>query len=121
MPDYTEYIHSLDEDAASLMMGYRLRVQEHAGPVTEGTSNGMPALRPRDRPLMSIVATTAGYSFSAFSSEVVASAQPLLEGCDSTADEVTFTAEKQLPVAAFDQMMNERKAGIDAALGPVRS
>ena len=93
---YAEYIHSLDEDAASLVMGYRLRAQEQVGPVTEGTTDGQPALHYRDQPLMSLVATKAGFSFVPFSREVVASAQPLLEGFASTADEVTFTAKKQL-------------------------
>ncbi len=120
MPEYTDYIHSLDEDAASLVMGYRLRAQEQVGPVTEGTTDGQPALHYRDQPLMSLVATKAGFSFVPFSPEVVASALPLLDGFESTTDGITFTAEKQLPVAAFDQMLRDRKAEIDASLGPVR-
>jgi uncharacterized protein YdhG (YjbR/CyaY superfamily) len=110
MPDDTEYIHGLPEDAVRLVMGYRRRAQEQVGPVTEGTSYGMPALRYRDRPLMSIVATKAGYSFFPFSAEVVASALPLLKGFASTKGGIKFTAEKQLPVAAFDQMLRDRKA-----------
>ena len=117
MLEYTDYIHSLDEDASSLVMGYRLRAQEQVGTVTEGTSYGMPALRYRDRPLMSIVATKAGFSFFPFSSQVVTSALPRLEGFASTKGGIKFTAEKQLPVDVFDQMLRERKAEIDAALG----
>lgn len=117
MPDYTEYIHSLDEDAASLVMGYRLRAQEQVGIVTEGTSDGTPALFYRGQPLMSLVATKDGFSFVPFSSDAVASAHPLLEGFKPTKGVVIFTAEKQLPVDAFDQMLKERKAEIDGALG----
>jgi uncharacterized protein YdhG (YjbR/CyaY superfamily) len=117
MPEYTDYIHSLDEDAASLVMGYRLRAQEQVGIVTEGTSYGMPALRYRGRPLISIVATKAGFAVYPFSSDVVASALPELDGFASTKGGIKFTAEKQLPVAVFDKMLRERKAEIDAALG----
>jgi uncharacterized protein YdhG (YjbR/CyaY superfamily) len=117
MLEYTDYIHALDEDAASLVMGYRLRAQEQVGHVTEGKSYGMPALRYRDRPLISIVATKAGFSVFPFSADVVASALPLLKGFTSTKGGIKFTAEKQLPVDVFDQMLRERKAEIDAALG----
>jgi hypothetical protein len=121
MLEYTEYIHSLDEDAASLVMGYRLRAQEQVGPVTEGTTDGKPALFYRDQPLMSLVATKAGYSFVPFSSDAVAAASPLLEGFKPAKGEVTFTTEKQLPVDAFDKMLRERKSEIDGALGAAAS
>ena len=120
MLEYTDYIHGLDEDAGSLVMGYRLRAQELVGPVEEGKSYGMPALRYRGRPLMSIVATKAGFSFFPFSADVVAAALPQLDGFASTKGGIKFTAEKQLPVDAFDAMVRGRQAEIDAALGPVR-
>jgi uncharacterized protein YdhG (YjbR/CyaY superfamily) len=121
MPEYTDYIHGLDEDAGSLVMGYRLRAQELVGPVEEGKSYGMPALRYRGRPLMSIVATKAGFSFFPFSADVVAAALPGLAGFASTKGGIKFTAEKQLPVEAFDAMVFARRDEIDAALGPVRT
>jgi hypothetical protein len=121
MLEYTEYIHSLDEDAASLVMGYRLRAQEQVGIVTEGMTDGKPALFYRDQPLMSLVETKDGYSFMPFSSGAVSSASSLLDGFKPAKGEVTFTAEKQLPVDAFDKMLRERKAEIDGALGAASS
>lgn len=114
---YTEYIHSLDEDAATIVGGWRLRAQELVPDVKEGESYGMPALRYRDRPLISVMALKAGYAIYPFSADVVASVLPSLEGFASTKGGVKFTAAKPLPVAAFDRMVKERQAEIDAALG----
>lgn len=114
---YTEYIHGLDEDAATTVGGWRLRAQELVPDVKEGESYGLPALVYRGRPLVSITATKAGYSIYPFSADVVASVLPDLDGFDSTKGGVKFTAEKPLPVAAFDRMVKQRQAEIDAALG----
>jgi uncharacterized protein YdhG (YjbR/CyaY superfamily) len=114
---YTKYIHSLDEDAATVVGGWRLRAQELVPEVKEGESYSLPALLYRGRPLISITATKAGYSIYPFSAEVVASVLPALEGFTSTKGGVKFSATKPLPVAAFDRMVKERAAEIDAALG----
>jgi len=114
---YTEYIHSLGEDDATIVGGWRLRAQELVPGVEEGMSYGMPALRYRGRPLISVMATKAGYSIFPFSAEVVASVLPTLDGYASTKGGIKFTAAKPLPVAAFDRLVTERRAEIDAALG----
>lgn len=114
--EYTHYIHGLDEDAGSLVMGYRLRAQEQIDGVEEGTSYGMPALRYRGRPLVSVVATKAGFSIFPFSADVVAAVLPDLPGFASTKGGIKFTREQQLPVREFDRMLALRKAEIDAAL-----
>jgi uncharacterized protein YdhG (YjbR/CyaY superfamily) len=115
---YTEYIHSLDEDAATTVMGWRLRAQELVGKVDEGMSYGMPALRYRGRPLVSVVATKAGFSIFPFSEAVVAAVLPDVDGYAATKGGVKFTAAKPLPVAVFDRMVKQRQAEIDAAVGP---
>lgn len=114
---YTEYIHSLGEDDATIVGGWRLRAQELVSPVDEGMSYGMPALRYRGRPLVSVTATKTGYVIYPFSADVVASVLPTLDGYASTKGGIKFTAAKPLPVAAFDRIVTERKAEIDAALG----
>lgn len=119
MPEYTDYIHGLPEDDATVVGGWRLRAQEQApGPVEEGMSYGMPALRYRGRPLVSIVATKAGYSIFPFSADVVAAVLPDLSGFATTKGGIKFTAEQPLPVAVFDRMIAARAAEIDAAVGP---
>lgn len=114
---YTKYIHELDEDAATIVGGWRLRAQELVPEVEEGESYGLPALMYRGRPLISITATKAGYSIYPFSADVVTWVQPDFEGLESTKGGVKFTAAKPFPVKAFDRMVTERKAEIDAALG----
>lgn len=114
---YTEYIHGLDEDAATTVGGWRLRAQELVPDVKEGESYGLPALLYRGRPLVSITATKAGYSIYPFSADVVASVLPSLEGFAATKGGIKFTAAKPLPVAAFDATVKQRQAEIDAALG----
>jgi uncharacterized protein YdhG (YjbR/CyaY superfamily) len=122
MPDYTgipytEYIHSLGEDAATIVGGWRLRAQELVPDVDEGESYGMPALRYLGRPLVSVMALKKGYAIYPFSAEVVASVLPMLEGFASTKGGIKFTDDQRLPVAAFDRLVKERQAEIDAALG----
>lgn len=114
---YTEYIHSLGEDAATIVGGWRLRAQELVSPVDEGVSYGMPALRYRGRPLISIVTTKTGYAIYPFSSDVVASVLPSLEGFATTKGGIKFNDAKPLPVPVFDRMVKARQAEIDAALG----
>lgn len=117
---YTTYIHGLEPDVGSHLMGWRLRAQEQIDGTSEGMSYGMPALRYRGRPLVSIVATKAGFSVFPFSAAVVASVLPELAGFATTKGGIKFTQEHQLPTAVFDRMLMERKAEIDAALGPAR-
>lgn len=116
MTVYAEYIDGLDEAAAIVVAGWRRRAEELAGVVTEATSYGMPALKYRGRPLVSVVATKAGFSIFPFSADAVAAVLPHLEGFAATKGGVKFTAERPLPVAAFDAMIAARKAEIDAAL-----
>ena len=115
---YTTYIQGLDPDVGSHLMGWRLRAQEQIDGTVEGMSYGMPALRYRGRPLVSIVATKAGFSIFPFSADVVASALPDLDGFASPKGGIRFTRERQIPVAVFDRMLKERKAEIDASLDP---
>jgi uncharacterized protein YdhG (YjbR/CyaY superfamily) len=113
---YTTYIHGLDPDVGSHVMGWRLHAQEQVDGVEEGVSYGIPALRYRGRPLISVVATKAGYSVFPFSADVVASVLPELDGFKTTKGGIRFTQEHQIPLAVFDRMLQERKAEIDAAL-----
>jgi hypothetical protein len=59
---YTQYIHSLDEDAATIVGGWRLRAQELVPDVREGESYGLPALLYRGRPLRAEIDAALGSS-----------------------------------------------------------
>ena len=62
-----------------------------------GESYGMPALRYRGRPLISVIAIKAGYVVYPFSPEVVTAALPSLPGFASTKGGVKFAAEQPVP------------------------
>jgi uncharacterized protein YdhG (YjbR/CyaY superfamily) len=99
-----------------LLETYVARAHELVPSAETGTSYGMPALRYRERPLVSVVATKAGYSVFPFSATVVEIVLRELEGFDSTKGGIRFTEAQPLPMAAFDRLVEERVAEIDAAL-----
>jgi uncharacterized protein YdhG (YjbR/CyaY superfamily) len=120
MGDVTDYIADLDEPARSVLDRYRTRAVTVVPEAEEGTSYGMPALRYRGRPLISVVLTTQGYSVFPFSSVVVASVVGQIDGFDSTKGGIKFTDERQLPDPAFDALVARRRDEIDAALAKPR-
>jgi uncharacterized protein YdhG (YjbR/CyaY superfamily) len=120
MGEVTDYIAGLDEPARSLLERYRKRAVTVVPEAEEGTSYGMPALRYRGRPLISVVRTKQGYSVFPFSSTVVASVIAEIEGFDSTKGGIKFTDERSLPDSAFDALVARRRDEIDAALSKSR-
>jgi uncharacterized protein YdhG (YjbR/CyaY superfamily) len=117
MAELTEYIASLDEPARSVVEGWRSRALELVRDAEEGKSYGMPALRYRGRPLISVVTTKAGYSVFPFSSEVVGQVMPQVEGFSATKGGIRFTDAQPLPDDAFTALVLGRREEIDAALG----
>jgi len=115
--ELTDYIDSLDEPARSVIAAWRSRTLELVPDAEEGKSYGMPALRYRGRPLVSVVATKSGYSVFPFSAEVVQRVMPQLDGFSSTKGGIRFTEVEPLPDAAFTALVVARLEEIDAALG----
>jgi uncharacterized protein YdhG (YjbR/CyaY superfamily) len=112
----TQQIAAADEPARGMLKRLYDRARAIAPEAEEGTSYGMPALRYRGRPLISVVPTKAGYSVFPFSPEVVESVLPMIEGFSSTKGGIRFTDAMPLPDAAFDGLVRARVAEIDAAL-----
>jgi uncharacterized protein YdhG (YjbR/CyaY superfamily) len=118
--ELTDYIASLDEPAGSVVAAWRSRALDLVSEAEEGRSYGMPALRYRGRPLVSVVATKNGYSVFPFSAEVVERVMLQLDGFSSTKGGIRFTDDLPLPDAAFTALVVSRRDEIDAALGPRR-
>jgi uncharacterized protein YdhG (YjbR/CyaY superfamily) len=95
---------------------YRELALIEAPDAEDGESYGMPALRYRGRPLISVIAIKAGYAVYPFSPEVVTAALPSLPGFASTKGGVKFTAEQPVPDDVFLAMVRGRRDEIDAAL-----
>ncbi|WP_395638725.1 iron chaperone [Pseudolysinimonas sp.] len=121
MGEYSSYISGLSKASAVTVETFRTRALELVPDADEGVSYGMPALRYRGRPLISVVHTQRGYSAYPFSADVVASTLPLATGLAATKGAIRFTDADPLSTAAFDHLVRARQAEIDAALGPVRS
>jgi uncharacterized protein YdhG (YjbR/CyaY superfamily) len=121
MDEVTEYIAGLGEPARSVIEEYRARALGVAPQAEEGKSYGMPALRYRGRPLISVVATNKGYSVFPFSAEVVAGVAAEWPGYESTKGGIKFTDDRHLPGDAFDALVARRRDEIDAARGTPRS
>jgi uncharacterized protein YdhG (YjbR/CyaY superfamily) len=96
---------------------YRELARAEVPDAEDGESYGMPALRYRGRPLISVIAIKAGYAVYPFSPEVVEAALPSLAGFASTKGGVKFTAERPVPDDVFLGMVRGRRDEIDAALG----
>jgi uncharacterized protein YdhG (YjbR/CyaY superfamily) len=116
MSEYADYIEAQDEPARSTLDRFLKRALVVEPTAEEGTSYGMAALRYRGRPLISVVATKAGYSVYPFSPEVVELVLPTLEGFDSTKGGIRFSENQMLPDTEFDALVTARVAEIDAAL-----
>ena len=116
MTPYAESPQSQEEPARSTLAHYLERAQELVPTAEEGESYGMKALRYRGRPLVSVIATKAGYSVYPFSPEVVELVISTLEGFESTKGGIRFTQEQLLPDEAFDTLVTARRDEIDSAL-----
>src|SRR6187431_1750400 len=116
MPPYEESPQSQDEPARSTLARYLQRARALVPSAEEGESYGMKALRYRGRPLVSVIATKAGYSVYPFSPEVVELVISTLEGFESTKGGIRFTQEHLLPDEAFDTLVTARRDEIDSAL-----
>jgi uncharacterized protein YdhG (YjbR/CyaY superfamily) len=113
----SEQIATADDADRGMLERLYDRARALAPTAEEGTSYGMPALRYRGRPLVSVMPTKAGYSVFPFSADVVAAVLPLVEGFGSTKGGIRFTAERVIPDAAFDALVTARLAEIDEAIG----
>lgn len=118
MAEVTDYIQDLDEPARTLVRRFVDRATALVPDAEEGKSYGMPALRYRGRPLVSVVVTKHGYSLFPFSPEVVAHAIPDLDGLESTKGGIRFTDATPIPDGVFDRIVLDRRGEIDAALSP---
>ncbi len=116
MGDVTDYVAGLDEPQRALVGRLLARVPDLLSLVEEGRSYGLPAYRYRGRPLVAVVAAAPGYTVYPFSSEVTASVLATLDGFDATKGGIRFTDDRPVPEQAFDALVRERRAEIDAAL-----
>jgi uncharacterized protein YdhG (YjbR/CyaY superfamily) len=112
----TEYVGTLTGREREVVAGLLDRVGALVRDVEEGTSYGLAAYRYRGRPLVTVAVGARGCTAYPFSADVTASVLATLDGFDATKGGIRFTVERPLPPEAFDALVRERRAEIDAAL-----
>lgn len=119
MTEVDAYLEELSPAEAEVIRGYYARALTLVPEAVPGRKYGMACLTYRDRGLVAIIRTEAGFSLFPFGSEPVALARPLLDGLPTTRGGVQFTADRGVPDAAYDGMVRWTRDHIDRTLGPV--
>jgi uncharacterized protein YdhG (YjbR/CyaY superfamily) len=114
--EVTEYVGTLSGAERDVVSGLLDRVGVLVPEAEEGTSYGLAAYRYRGRPLVTVAVGARGCTAYPFSSDVTASVLATLDGFDATKGGIRFTVDRPLPPEAFDALVRERRAQIDAAL-----
>lgn len=119
MGEVADYVATLAESERELVSRLLDRARSVVPDVEEGRSYGLAAYRYRGRPLVAVAVGRRGLTVYPFSSEVTASVVAMLDGADgfgATKGGIQFTVDRPVPDAAFDALVRERRAEIDAAL-----
>ncbi len=114
-----DYVATLAGRERELVARLLVRARTALPDVEEGRSYGLAAYRYRGRPLVAVAVGRRGLTVYPFSSEVTASVLRTLDGpdgFDATKGGIRFTVDRPVPDAAFDALVQERRAEIDAAL-----
>lgn len=106
----------MTEPGPATVAAYMDRARELEPASVDGVSYGLPALLYRDRPLIAVAQTAAGYSVYPFSPAVIEAVAPLLGALKRSKGAIAFTDAHPLPHDAFDSLVRARRAEIDAAL-----
>jgi hypothetical protein len=117
MTEVETYLAGLEDGDAEVIRGYYARALTLVPEAVPGRKYGMACLTYRDRGLVAIIRTEAGFSLFPFGSEPVALARPLLDGLPTTRGGVQFTADRGVPDAAYEGMVRWTRDHIDAVVG----
>jgi uncharacterized protein YdhG (YjbR/CyaY superfamily) len=117
MGEVSEYVDGLDEPARSTIDAIYRVARETVPDAVEGVGYGMPALRYREKPLLSIMQAKAHLGLYPFSPAVIESVADRLGGFDTAKGTIRFTAEHPLPDDVVADLVRLRRDEIDATAG----
>lgn len=115
MGEMSDYIAGLDATDRDLIERIRARAVSLVPEAVEGMSYGMPALRYRDSPLVSVMSAKGHIGLYPFSPAVVTAVEGELEGYSWSKGTIRFTPEHPLPESLVDRIILLRRDEIDAA------
>jgi uncharacterized protein YdhG (YjbR/CyaY superfamily) len=117
MGEVSEYVDGLDEPARSTIDAIYRVARETVPDAVEGVGYGMPALRYREKPLLSIMQAKAHLGLYPFSPAVIESVADRLGGFDRAKGTIRFTPEHPLPDDVVADLVRLRRDEIDATAG----
>ncbi|UOE43919.1 iron chaperone [Agromyces larvae] len=115
MGDVSDYLAELDAGDRAVIGGILTRAAELVPEATEGRSYGMPALRYRDSPLLSVMRAKGHIGLYPFSPAVIEAFAAELAGVSRSKGTIRFTAEQPLPASLVERIVLARRDEIDAA------
>ncbi len=115
MAEMSEYIAGLEPPERKLIARIRAQAVALVPDAVEGTSYGMPALRYRDSPLLSVMSAKGHIGLYPFSPEVVSVVSAELDGYSWSKGTIRFTTEHPLPDTLVERIVVLRRDEIDAA------
>jgi uncharacterized protein YdhG (YjbR/CyaY superfamily) len=113
--DVTEYVASLADPHRAAVARVYDRARRVVPDATEGRSYGMPALRYRGSPLVSVQVTKQHIGLYPFSPQVLEALADRLVGFRVTKGSVAFQPDAPLPDDVVDDLVAARREEIDAA------
>ena len=111
---FTDLIAGTDGETRAVLQEVLDRALDIAPDAVEDLSYGTPALRYRGSPLIGIKVSANHLSLVPFSPHVVAAVSPRLKGYSVSKGTIRFTAEQPLPTDVLDDIVDLRRAEIDA-------
>ena len=115
MGEMSEYIAGLEAPERELVERIRAQAVALVPDAVEGMSYGMPALRYRGSPLVSVMPAKGHIGLYPFSPEVVSAVSGELDGYSWSKGTIRFTREHPLPDALVERIVLLRRDEIDAA------
>lgn len=115
MGEMSDYIARLEAPERDLIERIRARAVSLVPEAVEGVSYGMPALRYRDSPLISLMSAKDHIGLYPFSPDVVSTVEDELDGWSWSKGTIRFTPEHPLPDSLVDRIILLRRDQIDAA------
>jgi uncharacterized protein YdhG (YjbR/CyaY superfamily) len=115
MGEVSDYIAALEGTERDVIERIRARAVALVPEAVEGVSYGMPALRYRDSPLLSVMAAKQHIGLYPYSPPVVSAVSAELGDYSWSKGTIRFTPEHPLPDSLVDRIVLLRRDEIDAA------
>lgn len=114
MGEVSDYIAALEAPERDLIERIRARAMALVPDADEGTSYGMPALKYRGSPLLSVMSAKEHIGLYPYSPLVVSAVEAELGGFSYAKGTIRFTPEHPLPDSLIDRIVLLRRDEIDA-------